>query len=200
MPQYHYTTLRKVKLCVAMKNTGHQIGNMTFEPKFPGAQISIRSLYQQDNPLLSLIYPNCNSIIHQKKWRTVVKRNMTKETPTVESLLIVYKFVQILLQKYLWNPRWRDKNSFKFVCTVTTTQHDYFPILFLCIKEDWIIFISSYLNFPVFLRANNPTPFNKYCFSSNERESESHKGISTSLGNYCLPSSQHVASRDPYAS
>jgi len=43
---------------------------------------------------------------------------MTKETPTVESLLIVYKFVQILLQKYLWNPRWRDKNSFKFVCTV----------------------------------------------------------------------------------
>lgn len=49
-----------------MKNTGPQRDRVTFEPKFPGAQISMCSLYQQNNPLLSFIDPNCNSIIHQK--------------------------------------------------------------------------------------------------------------------------------------
>lgn len=63
-----------------MKNTGPQIDHVTFEPKFPGAQISVCSLYQQDNPLLSFIYPNCNSIIHQKSGE-LLKVTQVKKLP-----------------------------------------------------------------------------------------------------------------------
>lgn len=76
-----------------MKNTRPQIDPMTIEQKFPGAQISMCSLYQQDNALLSFTYPSCSSIIHQKSEEELFKSNMSKGTPIVEGLVIVYNFI-----------------------------------------------------------------------------------------------------------
>lgn len=119
---------------------------------------------------------------------------MSTDIPIVESLVIAYNIMQILLWKCIGNPRWKKTHSFKFAYT-GTTQHDYFPILFHCIQAYWTTFISSHPNLLVFCRANNQAPCNKHYFSSNARESESQNGISTSLNNHCLPSSKHVSNK-----